>query len=106
MPNESRIVTDPFNNRIYLISGICDSINGNSSEIYEEVSRVIEKPAICVEVKQNKTNELYYYRSIDWHHTILITVHYHNERWETSNCEKNPSNEKLSGILKKGRQLI
>lgn len=106
MPGESRIVTDPFNNRIYLISGICDSINGNLSEIYDHASMVIEKPAICIELKQNNTKEIYYYRSIDWHHTMLITVQYKNDRWETSHCEKNPTNEKLSGILKNGRQLL
>ena len=106
MPNEIRIITDPFDNRIFLLQGICNTINGNRSEIYDDASMVIQKPAICVEVKQGGHHELFYFRSVSWNHTMLITVSNRNNRWEASQSEKDPSKETLAAILKRGSQLI
>jgi hypothetical protein len=103
---EVRSIMDPFNNKIYLLDGVCATSADQNPEIYDDASVVIRKPAMLVEVKANDLKEMYYFRSIGWHNTMLIMVRFNNERWETFNCEKNPSNETLSGILKKGRQLI
>lgn len=104
MPNESGIVADPFHNKVYISEGTCSPTGEPSTD--NEVLLVISKPAIMVEVHQDHSRLLYYFRSVDWHHTLLISVHFNNGRWETFHCEKNPTNETLSHLLKKGRQLI
>ena len=106
MYQASRLISDPFNKLIYLIEGICDVGEEQDTEIYDDVSMAIQKPAICIEVNHNKIKEFYYFRSVGWQSTILIRVHFINDRWETAHCEKNPSNERLSEILKKGKQLL
>ena len=106
MANEERTILDPFHNKVYLTDGICFNISRNATEIYDDASMVIRKPAMMIEVHENDDRYLYYFRSVGWHSTMLITVHFNNERWETFECKKNPTNETLSALLKKGRQLV
>ncbi|MGZ8543872.1 MAG: hypothetical protein ACXWV0_01185 [Flavisolibacter sp.] len=106
MTNGARTVTDPFNNKIFLVEGICRESPDKLSEIYDDASVVIQKPAMMLEVIREELKEFYYFRSIGWQSTLLIGVHLQNEQWVTFSCEKNPSNEKLSDLLKRGRQLV
>jgi hypothetical protein len=36
----------------------------------------------------------------------LISVGWNNNRWEVISCQRNPSSEELSGILKKANRLF
>lgn len=107
MANEVRSTIDPFGNTIFLLQDICISHNlTEENEIYDDAATVISKPALVIEVKVDGPPELYYFRSVGWDSTMLITAHLHNERWETSNCVRNPSNEALSDLMRKGIQLL
>lgn len=106
MTNGARTITDPFNNKIHLVEGICQVSPDTHPDVYDDAAMVIHKPAMMVELKSEAVKELYYFRSIGWHKTLLIGVHLQDEEWVTFSCEKNPSNELLSNLLKKGRQLV
>jgi hypothetical protein len=49
---------------------------------------------------------LYYYRSVGWQRTMLIKVHFQNNRFEIAQCIRNPSNDMISVIMKSGKQLL
>ncbi len=105
MANEEIKVLDPLGKTIYLPLGICDK-EDTQQDIYDDVQTVIQKPAILIEVTENSENYFYYFRSIGWNQTLLITVHLRNSQWEAVHCQKNPSTRELSFILKKGKQII
>lgn len=108
MANEVIVVTDPMGNEIYFVTANCftpDEVQEH--EVYDDVTAVIKKPAILVEIKNERNKkELHYFRSIGWQNTLLIKVEFLNNRWETIQCIKNPSNAELSELLKKGVQII
>ena len=106
MANEATMVTDPLGNQIYLLqASLLHSGSKKMGEIYDDIVTVIKKPAILIRVNGDP-DELYYYRSIGWHHTILLVVRFQNGRWETHQCIQDPPAEQLSGLMKKGKQLI
>jgi hypothetical protein len=105
MANEESTATDPFGKTVFLLDGI-DVSTPISPEFSEALRMVIRKPALLVEVTENEQKHYYYFRSIEWHLTMLILVGFNNNRWETIRYTKNPANEELSQILKRGRQLI
>ena len=102
------LVTDPFGKKIYLLPEICATGNelNEGENIYDEVAAVINRPALLIEVKENNESEFYYFRSVGWEHTLLINVHFRNQRWEAFECKKNPDSRELSVLLKKGKQLL
>ena len=106
MANEA-IVTDPLGNEIHFLATTCfASREAKEYEIYDDVTAVIKKPAILIEIKNESKKEFYYFRSIGWQYTLLVKVEFLNNRWETTQCAKNPSNAELSTLLKKGTQII
>lgn len=105
MANEIMRVTDPLGKTIFLLPGLCADEN-EEQEIYDDATTVIEKPAMLIESRQNDETSLYYFRSVGWHNTLLITVKLKEGRWEACECKKNPSSQDLSALLKKGKQII
>ncbi|MFL5788642.1 MAG: hypothetical protein ACJ748_11360 [Flavisolibacter sp.] len=107
MANEVTSATDPLGNTIFLLEGIClDEENKPDPEVYDSAVTVIQKPALVVRVETDDVLEHYYFRSVGWHNTLLITVRFRNERWESYKCVRNPSSEELSELLKNGKQII
>lgn len=106
MANEEMKVLDPLGKTIYLPADICDKDNAQADVIYDDVQTVIERPALLIEVTENSDYYFYYYRSVGWNQTLLITVHLRNSQWQAVGCQKNPSTRELSLILKKGKQII
>jgi len=104
MTNEV-IATDPFGKTIHLLPEILFA-EREANENYDDAATVIKKPAMLVEVNENNERQLYYFRSVGWNSTLLITVRSNNGRWEAYNCIKNPSSKTLSSILKKGKQIL
>jgi hypothetical protein len=105
MTNEV-IARDPLGKSVFLIDGIFFS-KKEPDEIYDDAATVIKKPAMIVEVNEHERTEFYYFRSVGWNNTLLITVHFNNKsnRWEAHDYIKNPSSHVLSNLLKKGRQI-
>ena len=107
MANEVMSDTDPLGNTIFLLEGICaEQDQTDEMEIYDNAATVIQKPALMVKVEVDHTIEHHYFRSIGWHSTMLIIASFKNGRWESSECIINPSNEELSALLKKGKQML
>jgi hypothetical protein len=96
---------DPLGKTIHLLPGIFFTRN-EANEIYDDAAEVIQKPALLVEVHENKETQFYYFRSIGWNNTLLIIARFHSDRWEAYDCIKNPSSKMLSSILKKGTQIL
>jgi hypothetical protein len=104
MPNEV-ITTDPLGKTIHLLPADLFT-ETETSEIYDDATTVIRKPAILIEVKEKDETLYYYFRSVGWNNTLLITVRFNNNRWEAFHYVKNPSNQMLSSVLRKGKQLF
>jgi hypothetical protein len=99
------LAIDPLGKTIYLLPGIFFTKN-EEHEIYDDITTVIRKPAILIEVNENNETQFYYFRSIGWNYTLLITVKLKDSRWEAYNCVKNPSSEILAALLKRGKQIL
>ena len=104
MTNEV-IAKDPFGKMIHILPEIFFN-ESESQEIYDDAATVVKKPAIVVEVNEGHETRFYYFRSVGWHNTLLITTRLNNGRWEAYDCIKNPSSEVLLSVLKKGKQLL
>jgi hypothetical protein len=106
MANEVMSVTDPLGNTIFLLEGTCVEDEKENPEIYDTATTVIQKPALMIKLDAGPELEHYYFRSIGWHSTMLVTAIFRNGRWESYKCVRNPTNEELSSLLKKGKQLL
>lgn len=104
MANEV-VALDPFGKTIHLLPAV-SIIENEAAEIFDDAATVIEKPALVIEVTENNETQLYYFRSVGWNNTLLITVRHTNNRWEAYNFIKNASSQFLLSVLKKGRQIL
>jgi hypothetical protein len=98
-------VMDPLGKLIYLPPDLFTKQN-SAKDIFNDVSTVITKPAILIEVMENEQLQFYYFRSIGWNKTFLIIIHQINDRWEVHQCIRNPAGETLAAVLKKGKQIL
>src|SRR5689334_11893066 len=98
MANEARTVTDPLGHPVFLLDDLSEFTAKGG--IYDDVSKVISKPALIIETMNANEKEMHYFRSIGWDHTMLITVHFRNNRWEAVHYQRDPPNESLAEILR------
>ena len=98
-------VMDPLGKLIYLPPDLCTNQN-STKDIFNEVSTVITKPAILIEVIENAQLQYYYFRSVGWNKTFLIIIREINDQWQVDHCIRNPAGEMLSIALKKGKQIL
>lgn len=96
---------DPLGRIIYLLPDIF-FIQNPENDIYDDATTVIKKPAMIIEINEKNQTEFYYFRSVGWNKTFLIIVRSNNNRWEAYNRINNPSEELISTILKKGKQIF
>ena len=106
MANEVMSVKDPLGNTIFLLEGICVENEEPDPEIYDSATTVIQKPAMIIRVESDQIIQHYYFRSVGWHNTLLISVQFNGEKWISDKCFRNPSNEKLAALLKNGKQIL
>lgn len=104
MAQQPRIETDPLGHRI-ILEGIDLSAGAQFAEPEEILAQVIRKPAMLIEIKSPE-QRLYFFRSVDWSHTLLVGAELRNGEWQAFSCVQNPTSTELSELLKKGRQLI
>lgn len=101
------LITDPLGNKVNFPESLCTPEQlKQEGEVYDDITTVITKPAILIELSGSSPVELYYYRSIGWNHTLLIGVRRSGSGWEAFQCERNPQFALLSNLLKNGKQLI
>jgi hypothetical protein len=106
MTYDARPVTDPLGHDIFLVNDFQQGYTGTRTEhTTDDVLNVVRKPAILVSL-HNGAEKLFYFRSIDWHNTLLLEVAFHHNRWEAIKAIWNPASEVLANLLKKGKKLI
>jgi hypothetical protein len=106
MADEARMEKDPLGNSIFLLPDVCMPVEKAFLYTNEAATTVITRPAMVVEVTENGIKSRFYYRSIEWQHTMLIEVRFNDNRWETYRCIENPSSDVLAEIVNKGRHLL
>lgn len=100
-------VVDPLGLTIFILHDIALSIHEvDDPDIYDDVSTVIQRPAMVIETFEKGRRQLHYFRSVGWNHTLLIAVECRNHRWETVRSEKDPSSLSIAELLQRGKQLI
>jgi hypothetical protein len=96
---------DPLGRTIHLLPSILFFENEEEG-ILNDVSTIIQKPALLIEAEENHQIHFYYFRSVGWNKTLLLVTRFDNGRWEAYKYEKNPPSEMLSVLLKRGKQII
>jgi hypothetical protein len=85
---------------------MADPPENEVSDTKTELVLALKEPALLVEVNNPEEKEHYYYRSVNWHLTLLLTSRFQYNRWEVTGGTWNPSSNLLSDILKKGKRLV
>lgn len=100
------IFIDPLGNQVVLPKNLCDleALGVNTLEIYDQPFKVIEAPAIILQVV-GTINENYYFRSIGWQSTLLIVTKKVGEKWLAHKIFKNPSGKQLQNLYTKGNKI-
>jgi len=102
MAEESVIVSDSLGNVIYFSSAYLSQLE---EKLREDIVTALQKPALIIE--ENVEHRLmHYYRSVDWHETMLVTAFAANHHWEPLSFQRNPSPDLLANLLRNGRQLL
>jgi len=96
---------DPLGKTIYFLADLFTKQNSGNG-VLNDVTEVITKPAILVEVQENDQTRFYYFRSVGGNKTFAIIVRRINDQWQAYHCIKNPAGEMLSMVLKKGKQIL
>jgi len=102
---KSLLLTDPLGNEVILPEGLCDfsKLDVDATEIYDKPRRVIEAPAIMLQV--NDSAENYYYRSLGWDSNLLIATKKVKGKWTAHMVVKNPTGQQMSDIYKKSKEI-
>ena len=106
MADEVMSVVDPLGNTIFLLDGLCIENEKTDTEIYDTAFNVIQKPAMIIKFETDHIIQHYYFRSIGWHNTMLISVLFIEGKWLSDKCFRNPTNEELSRLLRDGKQIF
>lgn len=99
-------VIDPLGNEVLLPQHFYElSVSGtNVQEVYDKPTRVIEAPAMMLQV-YGTTDETYYLRSIGWESLLLIGTQKVNGKWSVHLIVNNPTSQQFRDIYKKDGQV-
>ena len=103
MKNDILRIRDPLGNQIHLPDHLGKlDLEGNVGDIYDDVSAVIQSPAMIIKINREKGFELNYYRSVGWKMTLLIIAIFEENKWRAVQCIQNPETETLKGLMAEG----
>ena len=104
--NNAITVIDPLGNEVVLPHHLCalPLFNPDEQELYDKPSKVIEAPAMILQVN-GTADETYYFRSIGWENLVLIGTRKVKGRWTAHLVVRNPSSQQLRDIYKNGNQV-
>jgi hypothetical protein len=104
--NNTETIIDPLGNEVLLPLHLCDftTLGVDMQEVYDQPSRVIEAPAMMMQVS-GADDENYYFRSVGWENALLIGTKKINGRWTVHVILKNPSSKQLRDIYKNGNNV-
>lgn len=102
---ERIILKDPLGNRVrFEPASILPGPKGSAHLRPKDLEAAITHPAMIIALEEESAR--YYYRSVDWNLTLLVRVTLENEIWFTESGNWNPSSPELTGLIKRGRQLL
>ena len=100
---EETVILDILGNQVFLPEHILQNVD---PYLLDKIRTAISKPALVIEEKISDNSHLHYFRSAEWHETLLLTAVSVNHHWELVSLEINPTHEQLTQILKKGKQVL
>ena len=103
MAAEPLLVNDLFGNPIgFPESFLCRF----DEEMEEKIFAALARPAlVLIDTSAGGQQQMHYYRSAEWHLTILLTVRLVVDQWQAFELVKNPSAEILAALVRNGKQL-
>lgn len=96
MMTHRNCIQDPLGNTI-LVPSTLHLSEGN--RILSEIRQVITTPAFVIQIEKEA---LYFIRSIDWEHTLMVEAKLSQSHFIVEACTQNPSPEYISSLLKRG----
>jgi hypothetical protein len=102
MADDPIIKTDLLGASIHFPPAFLANLN---EAIQKMLFAALDKPALLIEVAGQPTQR-YYYRSVDWHETLLLETTSIDGHWEAQSYRKNPGSEILATLLGTGKQLL
>ncbi len=105
--NNTETVIDPLGNEVLLPQSLSDltSLGIDMQEIFDKPSKVIEAPAMMMQVSGATFDENYYFRSVGWENSLLIGTKKIAGKWTVYTILKNPSSQQLREIYKTGNNI-
>ena len=103
MAVEPLFVNDLFGNLI----GFPESFLSNyDAEMKEKIFAALARPALVLtDTSPTGQQQMHYYRSAEWHLTILLTARLSNNQWHAYELVQNPSAELLAMLVRNAKQL-
>lgn len=100
-------VKDPFGTEVFIGPSVSrfNERTGYSGEELDDISAVIEKPAMIFKVKESES-EFYYLRLIGWNRIMLIEVRRIKDHLEAIDYEINPSIQRFAELRNNAEQLL
>lgn len=103
MKNDLLRIRDPLGNQIHLPDYLGKlELEGNAGDIYDDVSAVIQSPAMIIKINKEDGFELNYYRSVGWKMTLLIVAVFEENKWRAVECIQNPDVSLLKTLMSEG----
>jgi hypothetical protein len=102
-----KTVKDPFGNEVYIRQEILllTAQMKSGTEIFDDITKVIEKPAMMFKLSGSKTL-LYYLRAVGWNRMMMIGAQKKYDHFELTTFEMDPSAKMLSDLYHGADQLI
>ena len=102
-----KLISDPLGNEILVRETVLDLDEHliESEEIFDDISKVIEKPIMLFKLNDEDI-QLYYLRAVGWNKTLLLGVKKINAHYEAVNYEMDPPIERINELHMKGQRLI
>jgi len=101
------MIKDPFGNVVAVqqdMLRLADQMK-LGDEIFDDLAKVVEKPAMMFRVHGSKT-QLCYMRAIGWNRIILVSAQKKNDHFEVTGYEIDPPAKKLAELYRWADQLL
>jgi hypothetical protein len=96
MMAQIKCIQDPLGNTILIPSTLYLLEGGRS---LSEIKQVVTTPAFVIQIVKET---LYFIRSIDWEHTLMVEARLSQSYFIVKACTQNPTPESISSLLKRG----
>jgi hypothetical protein len=102
----SSIIQDPLGNTVMLSPELCEHTGSevHTDDFMDSATTVVQQPALVLQLKDSG-KQLYYFRSIAWNRTLLISTTKEDGHYHAYECTHNPTQEELALLFGKTDQV-